>query len=636
MTEHVGTAPAAPGEGDRTAADLVDTLLQFDGPAEQFLDALLALQCRVGAAEGGVILRPIADDNIDVLALFPRPEPNSQPLAWLKAAVECSQAVMRTGRTAVGALHAPDDLYGGPPRYHVIVTALRTAGPAALAGFLVREEDAAAVAARRDQLEATAALLSVYELQQGLRSRQADFGRIRAALDILPPVNEHDRFMAAAMAFCNEAAARWGCGRVCLGFLKGRYVQLRAMSHTEKFSRKMKLVQDLESAMEECLDQDLEVAYPAEPDSTVITRAVGEVSKRHGPAAIVSLPLRKGGEVVAVLILERPAEQPFAPDEIESMRLTCDLVTPRLANLHEHDKWFGARAAGAVRKGLAALAGPKHTWKKLIAALVAALVLFLIFAKGDYTAEAPFTLEATERRIITAPFDSFIEDVFVERGDDAKVVGEDDDPEARDKKRLAILQTSELEYQLAAAQADLAMYNTEADAAMTEDKRAEAQIARAKARGVAAQIARLKHHIEKATIWSPVPGRVIAGDLKKQIGAAVKTGDVLFEIAPLDALHAELEVPEALIADVKVGQPGELATEDHASIKFAFTVERIDPIAEVIDQRNVFRVRVTLSGTTNWMMPKMKGVAKIKIGRERLAWIWTRRLINWVRMKLWI
>jgi hypothetical protein len=36
------------------------------------------------------------------------------------------------------------------------------------------------------------------------------------------------------------------------------------------------------------------------------------------------------------------------------------------------------------------------------------------------------------------------------------------------------------------------------------------------------------------------------------------------------------------------------------------------------------------------MMPKLKGVAKIRIDRRRYAWIWTRRLVNWLRMKLWI
>jgi len=641
MTEQSGTAQPTPG--NKTTADILDSLIGFDGPPEQFLAGLLALQCRVGGAEAAAVLRPAAD-NVDILALFPAPAPGADAPPWLSAAVETAQTAAATGRTTVKALHATDDLYGGPPKQHLIVTLLRSTGPPAVAAFIVREQDPAAVGARREQLELTAGFVSLYEMRQALGSRQSDFDQLRAALDILPSVNEHDRFVAAAMAMCNEAAARWQCERVSLGFLKGRYVQLKAMSHTEKFSRKMKLVQDVEAAMEECLDQDIEVVYPTDAEAVSIARAAGEHSKRHGPSAIVSLPLRKGGEVVAVLTLERAAGQPFTVPEIESMRLTCDLVAPRLVSLFEHDKWFGARAAGSVRGGLAALVGPKHTWKKLVAALIFAAILFLIFGKGDYTAEAPFVLEATQRQIVTAPFDGYIKAVFVEPPD--PVIGTEDeaanaDPEA--KKVLATLQTSELEYQLAAAEADHTMYKTQADAAMNSDKWAEAQIARAQARKAAAQVGLLKYQIEQAVIRSPISGKVIAGDLKRQIGAAVKTGDVLFEVAPIKLLRAELDVPEALIADVTLGQVGELATEDHADQRFEFQVERINPIAEVVDQHNVFKVRVRLVETdalkearANWMMPKLKGVAKIRIDRRRYAWIWTRRLINWLRMKLWI
>ena len=31
----------------------------------------------------------------------------------------------------------------------------------------------------------------------------------------------------------------------------------------------------------------------------------------------------------------------------------------------------------------------------------------------------------------------------------------------------------------------------------------------------------------------------------------------------------------------------------------------------------------------------MEGLAKIDIDRRPYGWIWTRRLVNWVRMKLW-
>ena len=636
MSEHSGIAPFAPGDTSRTAADMLDALTGFDGPPDQFLAGLLQLQCRVGGAEAAAILRPGTEGNVDVLALSPAPAQGAPAPPWLAAAIESVPAAAASAQTTVRPLHAPDDLYGGPPKRHLIITPLRTAGPAALAAFVVTAQDPAVLAACRDQLEVTAGLVNLYEMRQALRSRQGDFERLRAALDILPAVNEHDRFVAAAMALCNEAAARWRCERVGLGFLKGRYIQLKAMSHTEKFSRKMKLVQDIEAAMEECLDQDLEVVFPADPEDVVITRAAAELSKRHGPSVAVSLPLRKGGEVAAVLTLERLPGQPFTVDEIESMRLTCDLVTARLVNLFEHDKWFGARAAGSARRLLAAAVGPKHTWKKLIAALVFAAIAFLVLAKGDYVVEAPFVFQATQRQIVAAPFDGYIKAVFVERPDDVIGTEEAKGDAGLEATVLATLQTAELEYKLAAAEADKNMYDTQAQAAMDSDKRAEAQIARAQARKVAAQIALLKHHRSQAVIKSPISGKLVAGELKDQIGAAVKTGDVLFEVAPIEFLRAELDVPEALISDVELAQAGELTTEGHAGQHFEFEVERINPVAELVDQRNVFKVRARLPKTAPWMMPKLKGIAKIRVDRRRYAWIWTRRLVNWLRMKLWI
>ncbi len=81
---------------------------------------------------------------------------------------------------------------------------------------------------------------------------------------------------------------------------------------------------------------------------------------------------------------------------------------------------------------------------------------------------------------------------------------------------------------------------------------------------------------------------------------------------------------------------GELSTVSHPDKRIEFVVERINPVAEVVENRNVFKVRVRLVKVEEWMRPGMEGVARISIDRRRYAWIWTRRLINWVRMKLWL
>jgi len=387
----------------------------------------------------------------------------------------------------------------------------------------------------------------------------------------------------------------------------------------------MQIVQDIEMAMEECLDQDVEILSPAPKESAYVSRAADKLSERYGPLNILSFPLRLETEVLAVLTLERPAKRTFRPDEIETIRLACELCTPRLVNLHESDQWIGAAIVTRTRKLMAGLVGPKHTWAKVVAILCFAAILFLIFGKGEFRAKASFVLEATYQQVIPAPFDGYIKNVEVEVGD--MVEG--------GKSILAGLDTAELRLQLAAAKAEKAGYLKQASAAMRDGETAKAQIAQADADKAQAQIELLEYQISQASLISPLSGIVVKGDLKREIGAPVKVGDVLFEVCPLEALRAQLMVPEDDVYDIKVGQEGYLATASYPGHQIKFVVERINPIAEVVNQRNIFKVRVQLLETHSWMRPGMEGVAKVSVSKRPYAWIWTRKIVNWIRMQLW-
>ncbi|KKL71003.1 hypothetical protein LCGC14_2099250, partial [marine sediment metagenome] len=375
----------------------------------------------------------------------------------------------------------------------------------------------------------------------------------------------------------------------------------------------------------------VEVLYPSPEDATYVSRAAGELAGRHGPAVIASLPLRRAGEVVAVLLVEREPDKGFTIEELESLRLTCDLCTPRLVDLYKNDRWVGARAAAGLRTGLAAVIGPKHTWWKVAAIAVCAILAFLIFFKGNYRADASFTLQAVQRQVIPAPFDGYLKTVHVRPGDSV-VAGE---------TVLATLDTAELREQLGSAKAERHRSLIQAAAAMAENKTVEEQIARTDADKADASIRLLERRINQARIVSEIAGIVIVGDLERQIGAPVKIGDILFEVAPLKELRAELSVTEDQIADVlKVADAsdpeGELATAGYPDIRVGFVVERINPVAEVVDQKNVFKIRVRLAKVPSWMRPGMEGVAKINLGKRSYGYLLTRKLINWIRMKLWI
>ena len=619
-----------------TAADLVDRLSRFDGPPEQFLVNLLAVQCHLAGAESGAILRTGAKGQPEVLALYPPLAQGAALPAWAAQAAEAVGEVVNSAATTVRPVHAAEDMYGQEAKLQILMVPLRGGqGVRGVAAFLAVNRGRAALEASRERLEITTSLLSLYEMRLTLQQRQGDFQRLRTAMEVLSAVNEHNRIAGAGMSACNEIAARWQADRVSLGFLKGRYVNLRATSHTEKFSRKMKLVQDIEAAMEECLDQDVEVIFPSAQEATYVSRAAGELSRQHGPSTIVSLPLRRAAQVAGVLTVERPGERPFTLDEIESLRLTCELATARLVGLNESDRWAGARAVAAARQGLSSMLGPKHTWLKVAAIVVFVLLGFLVFAKGQYRVESPFTIQAVERRLVSAPFDGLLAAVKLRPGDPVK---------AGDV--LAEMDTQELRLELSSKQHERAATTAEANAYRAEDKRAEESKARAQLRGIEADLALIQHKLDQSTLRAPMDGVLLKGDLVQQIGAPVQTGNVLFEVGPLQQLRAELQVGEDQIGDVvaalrRAGRAGgQMATEAQPDKKIEFTVEQIVPVAEVKDQRNVFRVRVRLDGVDladrhAWLLPGAEGVAKIDIERRRYAWIWTRELVNWVRMRLW-
>ncbi len=619
-----------------TLNDLVDHLTTFEGPPEEFLLRLLAVQCHIASAVGGAILRPIPKGTPEVLAVFPAPQENETAPVWLAQSVELASRVAEATDTVVTALQAPEGYYDQSPQQHLVMIPIRASGKVrGVAAYAIHSTESSLLAESRQRLELTISLLSLHEMRLTLQHRHGDLKRLRQGLELLAAVNENDRFRAAAMALCNEIASVWQAERVSLGFLKGRYVRAVALSHTERFTRKMKLVLDIESAMEECFDQDLEIMHPPPAEATFVSRATGTLASRHGPTAICSLPLRIKQKTIAVLTVERNVDRPFTSEDMEVLRLICELCTARLSDLYEHDKWMGAKAADMARDGLAKLTGPEHTWIKAIAAGVFIAAVFFTFAKGNDHAEGSFVVEAITRQLVPAPYPGHLARVEVEVGDEV----------VQGKTLLAALDARQLRSELMALQQERRRALKEKDVNLSlPGQQAQVLMAEAEAEGISAQIRLKEFQLEQAEIYAPISGILIKGDLKKELGAPVDTGRILFEIAPLNAFRAEVAMPEDRITDLKVGQKGQLAPVAQPGLYLPVIVERITPVAQVINQRNVFNVRVKFDQNNNqWaeavgqinLTQGLEGVARIKVGRARYLWLWTRDMVNWVRMKLW-
>jgi multidrug efflux pump subunit AcrA (membrane-fusion protein) len=136
-------------------------------------------------------------------------------------------------------------------------------------------------------------------------------------------------------------------------------------------------------------------------------------------------------------------------------------------------------------------------------------------------------------------------------------------------------------------------------------------------------------------VLAPFDGIVVSGDLSQSLGSPVEKGKLLFEIAPLDSYRVVLEVDERDIADVEVGQHGQLLLAAFPSEPVAVSVSKITPVSAAKEGRNFFRVEAALDQPHERLRPAMEGAGKIEIDRRSLVWIWTHQVVDWIRLTVW-
>lgn len=477
------------------------------------------------------------------------------------------------------------------------------------------------------QIKCVQAFIREYCADKNAVARDHDeekMNKLGVSVSICSEVNRALNFKDAAVRLVNTVAANWSAASVSFGIIKGSGIRIAAISGVSSFENKMQLLKNYQDTMLEAIDQDLEVVFPPEGESSVITRSAEILCKKHGVKTCLTLPVRYSGNVTGALLLE--SDQGFSYDDCESLRIMLELVSSRLIELEERSRWIGGRALLGVRKFCAVLLGREYTLAKLLAVIIAGLIVFFIFAEGDYRIDASSVLEPVEKRIVAAPYTSFLKSVNVKPADYV-VEGE---------TVLGELDTDELVLQRASVFADQLKFAKEAALAMSEDKTVESQIAEAKAREAAARLALLNLRIEQAELIAPVCGYIGSKEIDLQVGSPLEQGDVLFEILPGDSLEVNLHVGEGDIADILIGQEGEIAIMGYPDRKVGIKIIQIFPVSQLVNERNIFKVKAELENIPEWMKPGMEGLAKIEIGQRSLIWIWTKPVIDWLRIKLWI
>jgi hypothetical protein len=464
-----------------------------------------------------------------------------------------------------------------------------------------------------------------YQLQRIALESKTRVEHFADVMDLMVLINAEKRFLAAAMTFCNELAARHHCERVSLGWLSKGYIRLQTISHVDHFDRKTEAVQLLEAVMEESLDQNSEIVVPEQHSGGTISRDHRAFARAEDVSHICSLPLRVDEEPIAVCTCERNAS-PFSENEMRLLRLSCNQAARRLSDLKHHDRWFGARLAAGLREKLGSLIGYEHTGLKAIAIIVALVIGVTVFGRFPYRVKAPAILRTDDVAYLTAPFDGHIERVLFRVGDEV-VEGEE----------LLNLDQTNLRLREAELIAEKNRYLSEFEKARGANSPADMRISQALYEQSAARHELVRYQLSQSVVRAPFSAVIVEGDLMERIGSPVKQGDMLFKLARIDRVYVELEVSETDIHQIEGSAGGGIALASRPQETYPIRMFRMEPVAVAKEKGNIFIVDCEFPGGTQpWWRPGMTGIAKLNVGMRSPLWILTHRTVDFLRLRLWL
>jgi len=588
----------------------------YKGMMEKILQTWLTHQCRMlsGSIHAVLLTGPPDEGPYNQALYWPNKQRDHSGLSrFAQAALHNKQVVIKTRNNEVENTGEPLDALACP-----LFLGDRLFGVVAIE-MTNRSKSMQQATAR--QFQAGAKWLETLIQLHGSAAKE----QLVNLVDLVATGLEHEQFRVAATEVTNELAERFSCQRVSLGFLRYNRVRVEALSHSTRIDQHSNMVRAIRDAMSESLDQGATVVYPTASDDTVlVTRFHAQLVKAQQGTAICTLPLIKNGKAVGALLLERVADKPFTAETVEQCEQIGLLLGPVLETRRRDERPLPSKVLESLQSWCAKLLGPRHLPLKVGVALSAVLLIWLSLASATFRISSDSVLEAEICRSIVAPQQGYISAAHVRAGD---LVREGD--------LMATLDDQELRLEQRKWQSQRAQLLKEYRKALAGFDRAEVAILHAKRAQAEAQLKLVEQQLSRATLIAPFSGLIVKGDLSQALGSPVTRGEVLYEVAPTDEYRVVLKVDDRDIGLVSLEQRGQLKLSGIPDKSINITIDRLTPVSATEEGRNYFRVEAVMDSHSDLMRPGMAGIAKIEIGREKLLWIWTRRLIDWLRLFVW-
>lgn len=449
-------------------------------------------------------------------------------------------------------------------------------------------------------------------------------------LDLVARVMQDENLGAAALSLVNLMAAQLPCDQAVLGLYQHGQVRVLAISHIDRFDPHTSNLQLLEAALEEALDQQTDLVFPALGDDGVVLLAHDRLSRLMGYAHLNTLVVRHDHSAddttphLALLLAHRQGG--LNESRSHQISVALHLLKPWLLVLNERSQSWWQRSAQRLRQGARTALSPEAPGRKALVALAAVALATVVFGTWPYRIEASGELATDSVQTLSAPFDGFLGKVHHTLGDSVAA-----------HEVLAELDTRDLLLQAQDLRSEVLRYGAEADRARAQNQTADTQIAAARATQAQARLERVQFQLQQARIEAPFGGVIVEGERKELAGMPIHQGDKLFRLARIEGLYAVLHVSERDMQALPARASGRLLLLSQPDQPIAFELEQLVPVAQVKGgQAGQFQLKVRLAqDPAPWWRPGMSALALIDAGRQPIWWIWTHKWIDTLRMMLW-
>ncbi len=398
-----------------------------------------------------------------------------------------------------------------------------------------------------------------------------------------------------------------------------------ALSHSARYEVKQNLIKRIEAAVEESVIQKETLVYPVEETNPYSMLAHLVLVEKYGSDCICTVPLIHNEKVIGGIIFERSAAAGvFDQKSVELCEQVCSLFAPILEYRRLDDRPFIAKARDSLKSTGSGILGRGRLGFKLGVAIFSIVFCLLFFIQWEYRVTAHTVLEGSIERVVTAAENGYIKTAAARPGDIVSV-----------GQMLVTLDDRDLTLEVLKWSGKKKQLEKEYRGALASRNKSQVSILRARNEQAQIQIDILDKKLQRAVINAPIGGIIVSGDFTQSIGSPVERGQILYTISPLDQYRVLLNIDEADIAEIKVGMKGELTLSAEADATYDISIDKITPVSTPGDGSNYFKVEASLVETPEFLRPGMQGVSKISIGERQLLWIWTHKMVDWLRLQIW-